>query len=90
MLRDYLALLYIPVVTLLAAAMVLLVWKGGWGDSTQALRLHYLGAAMVILVTIMGLGLFWLQRQSIDKLSLSAGRFSATLDLETQHEEAAG
>ncbi|OHB39591.1 MAG: hypothetical protein A2882_16285 [Phenylobacterium sp. RIFCSPHIGHO2_01_FULL_70_10] len=89
-LRDYLALLYIPVVTLLAIAMVLLVWRGGWADSTQALRLHYLGAAMVLLVAILGLGLFWLQRQQLDKISVTAGQFSATLDLEAKHEEAAG
>ena len=89
MLRDYLALFYIPVVTLLAAAMVLLVWRGGWADSTQALRLHYLGASMVLLVAIMGLGLFWLQRLSLDRISVSAGQFSATLDLEPQHEKAA-
>ena len=68
--RSILALLFVPIVCAMLTAMVLLMWRGGWSDDTQAQRLDYFGVTLIILSLLIGLGIVWLQRREIPTIRI--------------------
>lgn len=68
--RSLLALLFVPVVCMMLVGMVLLMWRGGWSDDTQAQRLDYFGVTLIILSLLIGLGIVWLQRREIPTIRI--------------------
>lgn len=75
MLRDLAALLFIPFLCFYGAILVyILVKVFGTAERPEAVVLavvNYLGAALVGLCILIGLGLIWLQRRSIPSFSVT-------------------
>lgn len=69
-LRDLAALLFVPFLCAYAAALVWIIWKGGWSDHTQEIRIQYLGMALIGLLILVAFGVLWLQRREIPEISL--------------------
>jgi hypothetical protein len=62
--RDWAALLYTPVLTLYAVwVTAVIVWAYPWAEKTQAQRLDFLGAALIVALCLIGLGTLFYQRQ---------------------------
>lgn len=77
--RSLAALLFIPCLCIYAVLMVLLMWKGGWADDTQAQRLDYFGYALIGLLVLIGLGLFWVQRRELPNVNIQGPGFRAQI-----------
>lgn len=75
MLRDLAALLFIPFLCFYGAIMVyVLIRFFGTADRPESVVLavvNYLGAALVGLCVLIGLGVLWLQRRNIPTLSVT-------------------
>lgn len=86
--RDLMALLFTPVVTGLLVWLVCILAYGGWGAGSEGVRLHYLGAAMILLCVLVGLGGQWMQRNRVERLSLRGpGGFGGEIETEAEAEE---
>lgn len=83
--RDLMALLFTPVVTGVLAWLVCILAYGRWGAGSEGLRLHYLGAALILLCVLVGLGGQWMQRNRLERLSLR-GPGGIGGDVETEAE----
>lgn len=55
--------------TLCAAALSLILWRGGWPIETAEQRIQFLGIGMLLVLGLLGLSLF-LGRQGISSLSV--------------------
>lgn len=58
--------------TLCAAALTLILWKGGWPIETAEQRIQYLGFGLLGVLFLLGLSLF-LSRDGISSFSVKAG-----------------
>ncbi len=56
--------------TLSAAALVGILWKGSWPIETAELRIQFLGLGMLVVLALLGLALF-LSREGISSISLT-------------------
>lgn len=80
LLRDLCAILFVPLSCLYAAVLVYILWQGGWDRPTETLRINYLGIALILLLALVGFGMFWLQRQKAPDISITApGGFRAQI-----------
>ncbi len=87
--RDVLALLFTPVVTIIAAWLICILAYGAWATETQAQRIHYLGAVGLLAVVLVGLGGQWFQRNRLERLKLTGpGGFGG--EVETAPDAAVG
>lgn len=77
--RSLAALLFVPCLCIYAVLMVLLIWKGGWSDDTQAQRLDYFGYSLLGILVLIGLGLVWAQRRDIPNINISGPGFQAKI-----------
>jgi len=55
--------------TITAACLVVILWRGGWPIETAEARVQWLGIALLFNLTLLGLALF-LSRQGISSFSL--------------------
>lgn len=89
--RDLMALLFTPVVTGVLAWLVCILAYGRWGPGSEGLRLHYLGAALILLCVLVGLGGQWMQRNRLERLSLRGpGGFGGEIETEAEADGADG
>lgn len=58
--------------TITAAGLVLILWRGGWPIETAEARVQWLGIALVTNLFLLGLALF-LSRSGITSFSAEAG-----------------
>lgn len=58
--------------TLCAAALTLILWRGGWPIETAEQRIQYLGLGLLGVLFLLGLALF-LSRDGISSFSVKAG-----------------
>lgn len=58
--------------TLCAAALTLILWKGNWPIETAEQRIQYLGFGLLGVLFLLGLALF-LSRDGISSFSVKAG-----------------
>lgn len=76
-LRDLAALLFIPFLCLYGTLLTILLWRafGGHDRPVEVVVavVNFLGAALVGLVILIGLGVLWLQRRNIPSLSITTG-----------------
>lgn len=76
--RDWLALLYVPILTFCGAGLVLIIWLGPWPETTASQRLNYLGLTLLGTLALIALGNFFLQRRTVNlKVETPAGSFEA-------------
>lgn len=87
--RDVLALLFTPVVTLLAVWLICILAYGAWQADTQAQRINYLGALAILLVVLIGLGGQWFQRNRLERLKVQ-GPGGISGEIETQADQTTG
>lgn len=64
--RDWMALLYVPVLTVCGIGVTLIIWLGPWPEATAPLRLTFLGWTLIGLLALIGLGTFFLQRRTVN------------------------
>lgn len=64
--RDWTAILYTPVLTVCAAALVYIIVWGGWPNDTAEQRLNFLGWTLLGVLFLIGLGTFFLQRRTVN------------------------
>lgn len=64
--RDWLALLYIPILTFCGAGLALIIWLGPWPADTAAQRLNYLGLSLLGVLALIAFGNFYLQRRTVN------------------------
>ena len=83
--RDVLALLFTPVVTLIAGWLIYILAYRPWAEGTQEQRINYLGAVAIIAVVLVGFGGQWFQRNRLEKLKLSGpGGFGGEIETEAE------
>ncbi len=85
--RDVLALLFTPVVTVLAIWLICILAYGAWHANTQVTRIHYLGAVAILLVVLVALGGQWFQRNRLERLKVQ-GPGGISGEIETKAEGA--
>ena len=56
LLKDVLVILALPVLSLAAVGLVLIIWLGQWLPATQMLRLNDLGAALLMIIVLIAFG----------------------------------
>jgi hypothetical protein len=83
--RDVLALLFTPMVTILAVWVICIIAYGEWSTNVETVRIHYLGALCVVLVSLVGMGGQWFQRNRVSALKVTA--FGAAVDLANSADE---
>ena len=62
--RDWAAVLYTPVLSLYAAWLTAVVAWGPWSAATEGRRLGILGAALILALSLIGLGTLFYQRRA--------------------------
>jgi hypothetical protein len=78
--RDFLALLFTPVVTGVAIWLIAILAYWNWTPSTEAQRINYLGAIAIISIVLVALGGQWFQRNRL--AGLKATGLGGSFDLE--------
>lgn len=83
--RDTLALLYTPVLTVIACWLIWSFMYGPWSAKSETLRLTALGFTLGGYVVLQGLGGLWLQRRSIESVTVRGpGGSEVAIDTEAQ------
>ena len=81
--RDLAALLFIPFLCLYGVFLVAILWRVfGKADRDVAVQLavvNYLGATLIGLIILIGLGVLWLQRRNIPSLSITTPMGTMTM-----------
>lgn len=82
-LRDLAALLFIPFLCLYGVVLVAILWRV-FGSverdvSIQLAAVNYIGAALIGLLILIGLGVLWLQRRNIPSLSVTTPMGTVTM-----------
>ena len=70
--RDYAALLYTPVLTAYAVWLTAVVAFGAWTASSEPLRINILGAALILALCLIGLGVLFYQRRPTPRIRARA------------------
>ncbi len=65
--------------TLSAAGLVILLWRGGWPIETAEARVQWLGIALLANIAMIGLALF-LNKDGISSFSVKAGAVEVNLN----------
>lgn len=74
--RDWAAILYTPVLTVLGAVLAFAFIYGPWPPETAQQRLTFLGWTLIGLMGLIALGTLFLQRRMMDvKVKTAAGEF---------------
>ena len=69
---DFVRILAPIPLTFTAAALVYIVWRGGWPVETAEARVQWLGIALIANIALLGLALF-LNREGIRSFSFRGG-----------------
>jgi hypothetical protein len=84
-LRDWLALAFTPVVTVISVGLVAILTWGPWAADTQKQRLDYIGPIAIAAIIIVGLGGQWFQRNRLEALKFTApGGFGGEVSTEEE------
>ena len=76
--REWFAVLATAALSAFAAGLVLVLWLGRWSPHTEAQRIGFLGAALIALVCLVGLGASWLWRMQFKSFEVKAGLVQVT------------
>ncbi len=76
--REWFAVLATAVLSLLAAGVALVLWLGPWSAATEAQRVGFLGAALILLLCLVGAGASWLWRMQFKSFEVKAGLVAVT------------
>lgn len=67
------------ILSFMAVAMVLIIWRGGWEQTLQGEQLRYLGIISIILISMMGFSLFF-TTDRIKHFEIEKGDFKASIN----------
>jgi|GEM_PF-6864813 len=71
--REWFAVLATLALSTFAAALVLILWRGPWSAGSEAQRLGFIGAALIMVIGLIGLGASWLWRLQFKSFEVRAG-----------------
>lgn len=77
--REWFALLATVALSVMACGLALILWLGPWTGPSEGQRIGFLGAALILLVSFVGLGASWLWRMQHRSLEVKAGLVQVSL-----------
>lgn len=80
--REWFAVLATAALSAMACGLALILWLGPWAPGTESQRIGFLGTALVLVTSLVGLGASWLWRMQGRALEVRAGLVEVSLGAE--------
>ena len=87
--REWFAVMATAALSAMASGLALVLWLGPWGGASEGQRVGFLGTALLILVSLVGLGASWLWKMQHRSLEVKAGLVQISLSGEAPDKDAA-